>query len=219
VNPRHPTRREFTQGLGLALAGAGSAGPALAQAFPAEGTHYARLAEPVPVAASGKVEVVEFFWYGCPHCAALEPQLEAWVAKLPADVAFRRAPVSFGPMHEYHAKLYFAIETLGLMATLHRKVFTAIHGEHKRLDKDADVAAFANALGADGAKLVETLKSFSVVGKARQAKQLAMAYKIEGVPTLGVQGRYYTSASQAGGGDAVFRATDHLIGLARKTLR
>ena len=182
-----------------------------------EGTHYVKLAQPVPVAASGKVEVVEFFWYGCPHCHALEPALEAWIKRLPADVSFRRAPVAFSPQHEFHQRLYFTLEAAGLVEALHRKVFSAIHTERKSLTREADVAAFFTANGQDGAKLVETMKSFAVQTKARQARQLAEAYRIDGVPALGVQGRYYTSAAMAGGPDRAFAVTDYLIGVARRS--
>jgi thiol:disulfide interchange protein DsbA len=169
------------------------------------------------VTAVGKVEVVEFFWYGCPHCNALEPQLEAWLRTLPADVAFRRVPVGFTPMHEFHQKLFYALELGGQLEAMHRKVFAAIHVERKRLDKDAEVLAFATAQGLDGAKLVESMRSFSVSGKSRQAKQLTAAYHLEGVPSLGVQGRFTTSASMAGSPERSFMVADWLIGQARKS--
>ena len=196
----------------LALA----AGPAQAQGGPVEGTHYVKLSQPLPVAASGKVEVVEFFWYGCPHCNALEPALEQWLKRLPADVSFRRAPVAFSPQHEVHQRLYFALEASGLVESLHRKVFNAIHVEHKRLSNDAEIAAFMTAQGQDGAKFLDTMKSFGVQTKARQARQLSEGYRIDGVPAIGVQGRYYTSSAMAGGHERTFAVADFLIGLARR---
>lgn len=213
-------RRAFCgSGAGLVVtggAGAGLAESALAQGGPVEGTHYVKLSQPIPVASGGKVEVVEFFWYGCPHCFALEPALEQWLKRLPGDVNFRRAPVAFSPQHETHQRLFFALEALGLVEGLHRKVFNAIHVERKRLLNDADIAAFATAQGQDGAKLVETMKSFGVQTKARQAKQLSEAYRIDGVPAIGVQGRWYTSSAMAGGHERTFAVADHLIGLARR---
>lgn len=214
-------RRDFsmglagTAGLGMGLTAATSA---QAQGGPVEGTHYTKLGQPVPVGASGKVEVVEFFWYGCPHCFALEPTLEGWSKKVPADVVFKRVPVAFGPQHEYHQRIYYALELGGQLEALHRKVFNAIHVDHKRLAKDDEVAAFMTANGVDGAKFVETMKSFGVIAKARQGKQLAEAYRIDGVPTLGVQGRWTTSSSQAGTHERVFAVVDFLIGQARKNL-
>lgn len=201
-------------GLGVNL---GLSPQAQAQGGPVEGTHYVKLAQPVPVAASGKVEVVEFFWYGCPHCHALEPALEGWLKRLPPDVSFRRAPVAFSPQHEFHQRLYFALEAAGLVESLHRKVFNAIHVERKSLTREADVAAWFTSQGQDGAKIVETMKSFGVQTKARQARQLAEAYRIDGVPAIGVQGRYYTSSAMAGGHERTFAVADALINLARRT--
>lgn len=212
------TRRDF-HSLGLAAAaaagGLGWAAPAFAQA-PVEGTQYKRLAEPIPMASTGKVEVVEFFWYGCPHCYALEPHLEKWAAKLPADVSFKRAPAAFTPQYEFHQKVFYTLEAMGQLGTVHRKLFDAIHQEHKRLGTEAEVTAFVAALGVDGNKFSETLKSFSVIGKARQARQLADAYHIDGVPTLGIQGRFITSASMAGSPERTFDVVNHLIELSRK---
>lgn len=214
------TRREF-HSIGAAAAAAGlgllGTGPARAQG-PVEGTHFQRLARPIPLTTTGKVEVVEFFWYGCPHCFALEPALEQWLAKLPPDVSFRRVPAGFTPQYELHQRVFYALEAMGQLGNVHRKLFNAIHLEKKRLNTEAEVTAFVAALGVDGPKFAETMKSFSVIGKVRQARQLADAYAIDGVPTLGVQGRWRTSASMAGGVDRTFLVVDHLIDQARKSL-
>jgi thiol:disulfide interchange protein DsbA len=207
--------------LCLALAGATCLSPAVvstawAQPAPVAGKEYLPVSPPVPVAGAGKVEVVEFFWYGCPHCNALEPTLNDWLKKLPADVSFHRVPVGFTPSHEYHQKIYYALEALGKAEALHAKVFAAIHVSHKRMDKDEEVAAFMSANGLDGAKVVEAMKSFSVLGKARQAKQLSLAYHIDGVPMLGIQGRYITSASLTGSAERMFAVADALIAQSRK---
>ncbi len=209
-------RRDFSA-LSLATSAAlGLPLAARAQGAPAEGAQYTRLAQPVPVAASGKIDVAEFFWYGCPHCSALEPEFDAWVRKQPADVQVRRVPVGFTPSHEFHQKLFFALEALGLLDSLHRKVFNAIHVERKRLNTEADVLAFAAANGVDGAKLVETMKSFSVIGKARQAKQLTEAWRLDGVPAIGVQGKFLTSPALTGSHAAALAVTDYLVAQARK---
>ena len=211
-------RRDFHT-LGLAAAGSlatGLALPAGAQGNPVEGANYVRLAQPIPMPSTGKVEVVEFFWYGCPHCFALEPLVEQWVTKLPPDVNFRRVPAAFTPQYEFHQRVFYALEALGALGTVHRKLFNAIHQEHKRMSNEAEVTAFVTSLGVDGTKFNDTLKSFTVIGKARQARQLADAYGVDGVPTLGVQGRFRTSASMAGGAEQTFRVVDYLIGLARK---
>lgn len=208
-------RREFTLNVGLAAVSTLWALPARAQGEPVEGKDYTRLQTPVPVAVPGKVEVVEFFGYWCPHCNAFEPALEAWVGKLPASVNFRRIPVVFNATHEPYQKLYFALEALGQVAAVHRKVFAAIHVQHLRLEKDADISAFAAANGVDGAKLIDTMKSFSVATKCNQAKQMAQNFRIDGVPTLAIQGRFLTSISQAGSGERALQVTDALIRRAR----
>jgi protein dithiol oxidoreductase (disulfide-forming) len=186
--------------------------PASAQGGPVEGTHFVRLGQPLPAPAHGKLEVVEFFWYGCPHCNEFEPALEAWTKTLAADVVFRRAPVAFRPEpHGTHQRLYFAIEAMGLVGSLHRKVFYAIHNERQSLDKPAEISAFVAKNGVDGAKFLEVFNSFSVQTKARQAHQLSEGYKIDGVPALGVQGRFYTSGSMAGSNDRSLAVVDHLL--------
>lgn len=207
-------RRTFT-----AAALATAAPLALAQGAPVEGTHYVRLAQPVAAGAPGKIEVVEFFWYGCPHCNAFEPALDAWAKKLPADVAFRRVPVAFREEpFVAHQKTFFALEALGALEAMHRKVFFAIHTDRAKLDKVADIAAFVAKNGVDGAKFTEAFNSFGVQTKARQAKQLAEAYKIDGVPAIGVQGRFWTSNSLAGGGERSLVVADFLIERARKNV-
>ena len=132
------------------LMGLLSAPLAQAQGTPVEGQHFKRLANPVPVTVPGKVEVLEFFMYSCPHCNAFDPSLEAWVKQQSADVAFRRVPVAFRPNLEIHQRLYYALEALGLLGQLHAKAFAAIHVEHKMLMKEEDVAAWASANGEIG---------------------------------------------------------------------
>ena len=211
-------RRDFSKHIaasGLALAWQGAA---QAQGAPREGTHYVKLGSPVAVSVpAGKaVEVVEFFWYGCPHCYAFEPVLEAWVKRLPADVAFRQVPVGFMAPHQQHQRLFYAIEELGAQAVMHRRVFNAIHQQGNRLNTDASIAQLAKDIGIDGDKLVQTMKGFSVATKATRAKQLTDAYKIDGVPALGIHGRFYTAASLAGSHERVVAVADFLIQLARQ---
>jgi thiol:disulfide interchange protein DsbA len=208
-------RRRFT----LSLAGAGAAAslplPTLAQGAPVEGRDYARLAQPLAMPATGKVEVVEFFGYWCPHCNSFEPSIEAWSHKLPADVSFRRVPVAFSAPQEPYAKVFYALEAMGQLEAMHRKVFAAIHIQHQRLEKDSEITALMTANGIDGAKFMDAFKGFTVASKFKQARQLAEAYRIDGVPTLGIHGRYFTSPSLAGGADQALRVTDHLIQRAR----
>jgi thiol:disulfide interchange protein DsbA len=182
-----------------------------------EGTHYVKLSQPGPVPTDGKIEVVEFFWYGCPHCHAFEPALDAWQKKLPADVAFRRIPVAFREEpFVAHQRLFFALDALGLVDTMHRKVFNAIHLDRMRLDKLPEIVAFVTKNGVDGAKFSDAFNSFSVQTKIRQAKQLAEVYRIDGVPTLGIQARFYTSGSLAGAAERTLAVADYLIDRSRK---
>ena len=210
-------RRDFALGLGAGSLATLWTAAAQVQAQPVEGKEFTRLQTPAPVSTpAGKVEAMEFFGYWCPHCHAFEPSLDAWVRKLPADVVFRRIPVSFGPPHEPYQKLYYALEALGQLDAMHRKVFNAIHLQKLRLEKDADLQTLSKDNGLDFAKLKDTMNSFSVATKCNQAKQLANTYKLEGVPTLAVQGRFITSVGQAGGHERALQVMDALIQRARR---
>ena len=213
-------RREFSSRLLCLTAGASalvSATPAFAQGEPVEGTSYVKLSQHIPTPAGGKIEVVEFFWYGCPHCSAFEPTLDAWQKKLPADVAFRRVPVVFREEPFIaHQKLYYSLESMDLVDTMQRKVFNAIQIDHAKLDKLPEILTFVGKNGVDTAKFTEAFNSFSVQTKTRQAKQLAEAYRIDGVPTLGINGRYYTSPSLAGTPEKALSVADYLIQRSRK---
>ena len=188
---------------------------ALAQGGLQEGRDYKRVETPVPV-AEGKLEVVEFFGYWCPHCNAFEPALDAWVKKLPATVTFRRIPVAFSPGQEPMQRLYHAIEAMGQVDALHRKVFAALHVDRKRLNTESEILDWAKTAGVDTTKLGDTMKSFAVATKLRQSKQLADGYRIEGVPTLGIQGRFMTSPSIAGTPERALAVADALIAQSRK---
>jgi len=118
--------------------------------------------------------------------------------------------VAFSALHETHSKIHYALESMGLLEQMHRKVFAALHVQKKRLDKDAEIEAFMTENGIDGKKFVETMKSFGVQSKVRQAKQLSDAYKIDGVPTLGVHGRYWTSVGLAGSQERTLAVVDFL---------
>ena len=210
-------RRRFNLSLAAACGAVCMPGLAWAQGAPVEGKDYARLAQPVPMPGSGKVEVVEFFGYWCPHCNSFEPAIDAWSRKLPADVSFRRVPVAFSAPQEPYAKIYLALEALGQLDALHRKVFTAIHVQRQRLEKDAEITAFVTANGLDATKFMDTYKGFTVASKFKQARQLADAYKIDGVPTIGIHGRFFTSPSLVGSGEQALRVTDYLIQRAKQS--
>jgi len=215
-------RRDFSKqmaGAGLGLAGLSLTGAVRAQGAPVEGTHFVRLSQPAPVTLptpDKKIEVVEFFWYECPHCNAFEPQLEAWAKRLPADVYFRQVPVGFTARHQVGQKVFYALEEMGQLTALHRKIFAAIHVQNKRLSTEDDVTAFVAANGVDGAKFTEAYRSFQVNTKATRARQLSDAYKIDGVPALGINGRYFTSGALAGSHERALAVADYLIGRSRQ---
>lgn len=191
-------RRAFTQAALMSTAAlALPSAFAQAAAFK-EGTDYLKLGRPAPVdAPAGKVEVVEFFGYWCPHCASFEPTFHAWTKKVPAHVVVRRSPVAFREDTVPLQRLYFAIEAMGRIDDLHGKVFTAIHGERQRLSTAEQITEWVVKQGVDKEKFLGFYNSFGVAGKVQRAKQLSEAYQIDGVPSLGVAGQYYTSGTQA----------------------
>ena len=213
-------RRDFSSrliGMGIASSGVAAALPARAQNdAPREGTQFSRVEPPVPPAANGKIEVLEFFSYACPHCSAFEPSVEAWAKKLPADVSFRRVPVNFLMNAENFARTYYALETIGQVDALNRKIFAAVHVDRLRLDKPEDIAALVAKNGADGAKFLNAFNSFSVATSVTRAKKLAESYRLDGVPTMAVQGRYVTSPGQAGNAERALAVVDFLVARARK---
>ena len=185
-------------------------------ATPAEGAQFTRVEPSVPPQTAGKIEVLEFFSYACPHCNAFEPVLETWAKKLPPDVAFQRVPVPFLMNAENFQRTYYALQTMGQVEAIQRKMFAAVHVERVRLDKPAEIAALMAKNGIDAAKFLDVFNSFSVANSVSKAKRLSAAYRIDGVPTLAVQGRYLTSPSQAGGPEAALAVVDYLLRRARK---
>ena len=186
---------------------------------PKAGTDYIVLGKPMPVdAPAGKVEVVEFFSYNCPHCAAFEPQLEAWVKKLPPNVVFRRIPVPFvGNDTEAKQRLYYTLEAMGKVDEFQPQIFDAIHKQRQPLFGDDAILAWSEKQpGLDAKKFAELFKSFSVVGKAKRAAQLTNDYRVAGVPALGVAGRWYVDGDTAGSLDRALQVVDFLIGEAKK---
>jgi thiol:disulfide interchange protein DsbA len=173
---------------------AGAAGAA----EPLEGKDYMRLKNPQPTETGKKIEVIEFFSYGCPHCNDLEPILDAWLAKLPPDVQFRRVPVMFNQRWESLAKIYYTLDAMGDEARLSPEVFKAIHGANLPLYQDKAFFDWAAAHGLDRAKVQEVYTSFAVNSKFNRAKALAQAYNIQSVPTIVVDGKYVTSSDRVG---------------------
>ena len=214
-------RREFSMSAATLAATVGLPFTAAhAQGQPLkDGVDYLTLDKLAPIeAAAGKIEVVEFFWYSCPHCNRFEPQLEDWAKKMPKDVVLRRAPIAFRPDFEPQQRLYFALEGMNKVEELHKKVFYAIHVEKQALNSLPLIADWVEKQGIDKAKFTEMYNSFPVATKTRKATLLQDAYKVDGVPALGVAGKYFTSASVAQTMERALVVTDHLVGLVRASM-
>ena len=178
---------------------------------------YSELNPPQPVDTDGKkIEVVEFFWYGCPHCYNLEPLLENWVKQLPPDVQFRPIPAVFNERWALDASIFYTFEALGVLPKLHRPFFDSIHRDHLRTDDQAAMTEWLQKHGVEPKKFYETMKSFSVQSKTRRAAQLSVAYKIDGTPAMAVQGRYTVSADQGGSREGMLETVSFLVNLVRK---
>ena len=175
------------------------------------GKTYIELSDAVPVAVPGKIEVVELFWYGCPHCYAFEPVVNPWAEKLPSDVNFVRLPAMFGGPWDAHGQMFLTLEAMGVEHKVHAAVFNAIQKEGKRLiDKD-DMADFLATQGVDKAKFLQTFDSFAIKGQIVKAKELAKKYEISGVPTMVVDGKYRFDLGTAGGPEQALNVADQLI--------
>jgi protein dithiol oxidoreductase (disulfide-forming) len=215
-------RRQFVGALGAAAAAtAATLQPAYAQGVkaPDPGIDYKEVNPPQATDSPGKIEVIEFMWYGCPHCYAFEPALTSWLQRLPGDVAFKRVPAQFSQVWVQHAKLFYALDALGEENRLHKKAFDAIHVGHMGLDQEGEMIDWAGKNGVDKAKFTEALKSFGVAGKLRRAAQMVTSYQIDGVPAMAINGRYLTAPSMVGSQDRALQVVDYLIEIERKKKR
>lgn len=175
------------------------------------GKQYVELSSPVPVSQPGKIEVVELFWYGCPHCYQFEPTLNAWVDTLPDDVNFVRVPAMFGGVWNTHGQLFLTLEAMKVDQQVHEAVFAAIHRDGKKLATPEAMAEFLADQGVDSEAFLKSYKSFAVKGQMEKAKKLAMAYQITGVPVLVVNGKYRLDLGSAGGPQQAVAVADFLI--------
>jgi thiol:disulfide interchange protein DsbA len=177
---------------------------------------YGELNPAQPTESKGKIEVIEFFWYGCPHCYTLEPYIEAWLKKLPPDVEFRRVPAVFNSRWAHDAAIYYTLEAMGLVDKLHRPLFDAIHKSNLRTDNEAALTEWLQKNGVEPKKFIDTMKSFGVQSKLRRATQQTVAYKIDGTPAMAVAGRYTVSAEQGRTQQGMLQVVDGLVAMARK---
>ncbi len=184
-----------------------------------EGKDYNRLERPqASEAGAGKIEVIEFFWYSCPHCNAFEPTFANWVKNAPKDVVVRRIPVAFNDSFAPQQRLFFTLEALNLLDSLHAKVFQAVHVDKLPLNTDSSIQAWAEKqAGVDKTKFAEAYKSFGMASKLRRAVQLQNDFKVEGVPALGIAGRFYTDGSMAGSMERALQVTEALLAQVRQS--
>jgi len=185
---------------------------------PGEASGYSALKNDLPVETPGKIEVAEFFWYGCIHCYNLEPLLEKWVPALPADTQFRRIPAVFNERWAHDAAIYYTFEVLGVLGKLHRSFFDAIHKDRLKTDNPAALGEWLTKNGLDVKKFDDTMKSFGVQSKVRRAAQLTTASRIDGTPALMVHGRYTVSAEQGRTREGMLQNAERLVGVVRKSL-
>ena len=203
----NPNRR-----LVLSAAVAAAALAPLPRAF-AQARPYTEVPQ-LPVESGSKIEVAEFFWYGCIHCYNLETSIEAWLKRIPPDVHFRRIPAVFNNRMALDAAIYYALESMGLVEKLHKPLFDAIHKGGLKTE-GAGLTEWIAKQGVDTAKFSDAMKSFGVQSKVRRAAQHTVAAKIDGTPAMLVHGRYSISAENAGR-DGFMKAVDQVVEVARK---
>jgi len=175
-----------------------------------EGSNYEVLAQTQPTEAIGRIEVTDFFWYGCPHCYALEPVLNKWLKTLPQDVVFRRVHADFGRWTQ-GARLFYALEAIGEESRVRSEFFDAIHVERLSYTKESDVADWLSKKGVDRQQFTAAYNSSAVQSEVQRAKQLTQSHGVDGVPTVVVGGKYRTSPGTVGGHEAMLAVVDQLI--------
>ncbi len=175
-----------------------------------KGRDFVALAPPQPVETGKRIEVREFFWYGCPHCYSLEPALMNWLKRKPANVEFIRTPAT-APSWLLHAQAYYAFAALGATEKTHTAFFRAIHQQNRQLNTEQALVQFAAEQGIDAAKFSEEFNSFGVRTNVERAKRLSAAYQVTSVPMVAVDGKYLTSASMVGSEEGMIKALDQLV--------
>lgn len=205
----------FTRTLALFAAAVFSLSAYAAPEEAFEGHDYTRLKQAQPVATGKKIEVLEFFWYRCPHCFQLEPGLSAWLKKLPKDAQIRRVPAVFREDWAPAAKTFYTLEQMGQLERLHGKVFDAYHTENLNLNDPALLFDWIARHGVDRRKFESIYNSFSTQSKVTKGARLAQTYAITGVPAFIIDGKYATSVSMTRSEPRLFEVLDQLIDKAR----
>lgn len=175
------------------------------------GKQYVELGSAVPISKPGKIEVVELFWYGCPHCFHFEPTINPWIEQLPDDVNFVRIPAMFGGVWDIHGQAFITLETMQVEGKVHEAIFKAIQEDGKKLATPEALADFLATQGIDRDTFLNTYNSFGVKGQVANAKRLAMAYQVTGVPSMVVNGKYRFDIGSSGGPEQTLQVADQLI--------
>ncbi len=198
--------------VALALAAAG----AQAQSMPQLGRDYVRLDPPRAVTSGEKIEVIEFFYYGCPVCYELEPKLSRWFFNAPGAVALRRVPALSSDNWDNFAKLFYTLEAMGQLARLHWPVYDNFHFNGVKLNEEAVMAGWVSHNGLDKQKFIDTYRSPEIQARLAEAREMTNSYDIKGVPSIVVDGKFVTSARMTGGTQELMQVVDELVAMARK---
>ena len=196
----------------LALAAAG----AQAQSTPQLGRDYTRLEPPRAVTSGGKIEVIEFFYYGCPVCYELEPKLSRWYFNGPDSVALRRVPALSSDNWDNFAKLFYTLEAMGQLSRLHWPVYDNFHFNGAKLNEEEAMASWVSHNGLDKQKFIDTYRSPAIQAKLAAAREMTQNYDIRGVPSIVVDGKFVTSARMTGGTSELMQVVEQLVSMARK---
>lgn len=184
-----------------------------------EGIEYTKLAAPQPTQHADKIEVEEFFWYGCPHCYQFEPLLHAWVSKQAKDVEFIRMPAVGNPAWELHARAFYTAELLGVLDKIHQPLFDAFHKFGLRFADEKSLEDFFAEHGVKRADFRDMFHSFAVDARISRARDMGARYGVDSVPTIIINGKYRTSASQAGSHENVLAVMDYLVAKERAAMK
>ena len=173
------------------------------------GRDYGSLSKPLPIKQDGVVDVIEIFWYGCGHCFNLAPVVSNWAKQKDSSVNYQKMPVTWGPVHQLHAKLFYTIEALGIAETGHSAVFTAIHKEGNFFASEAAIINFLEKLGINKSETIKYMNSFSVRQKVKRAIEITKQFKVTATPMMFVDGQYRVEAK--GGSSKMLKVVDHVI--------
>ena len=176
-----------------------------------EGTHYVELTIPVKVRDSTRIEVTEYFSYGCPHCYQFEPLIGNWARNLSPDVVFNRTPAVWNQDYRVYAQTYYAAQALKMTAKMHVALFEAIQGQHRRLNDPKEMAMFFSEFGVDPMDFAKVYQSFGTRASLQQAEARGRAYRSSGVPAIIVNGKYRVEAQMAGGNAEMLKVVNFLI--------